>query len=273
MNPKWLVGSTVLHLLIVAGLVLYSPQELPIEEEPPYFELSMVAAEPAGIAVIKEQMKEKSLPKKLKKPSNITKAEETFGTKRVSSEQKLAIQATVTEIPTTNHTEKETVPVVAGGAKPIQTLSQTGSGTNSVVQETAVQEGSSGNKRNDNSNQSNGASAATNVNTGPPSSSETVSGSKNLVDHPPVPIYKLKPPYPVDAQNKGWTGRVRLSAVILVNGKVSKVEVVQSSGYAVLDEAAKKAYQKWKFKPALKDGKPVECPFDQAFNFNLEDLK
>jgi protein TonB len=54
------------------------------------------------------------------------------------------------------------------------------------------------------------------------------------------------------------------------DGKVDNIAVFNSSGYEILDDAAKKAARKWRFKPALKYGEPVRRQTKIWFNFNLE---
>ena len=66
-----------------------------------------------------------------------------------------------------------------------------------------------------------------------------------------------KPEYPANARAKGWEGTVRLQILISVEGQVEDVRIVGSSGYAELDEAARRAIQEWRFRPALQNGSPV----------------
>ena len=53
-------------------------------------------------------------------------------------------------------------------------------------------------------------------------------------------------------------GRVVLRMLVRSDGSVAQVNVVESSGSQVLDEAAVKAAVKWRFAPASRDGQPVE---------------
>ena len=66
-----------------------------------------------------------------------------------------------------------------------------------------------------------------------------------------------KPEYPANARSKGWEGTVRLQILVSVEGQVEDVRIVGSSGYAELDEAARRAIQEWRFRPALQNGSPV----------------
>ncbi len=58
------------------------------------------------------------------------------------------------------------------------------------------------------------------------------------------------PAYPLSARRRGQEGTVLLVAAIDQNGSAVKVDIEESSGYAVLDEAARKSVRLWRFKPA-----------------------
>ena len=71
------------------------------------------------------------------------------------------------------------------------------------------------------------------------------------------------PPRLVDAPSPSFTawpedksGVCVLSAIVELNGKTSNIRVVKSLSVGQ-DRLAIEAVKKWKFKPALKDGKPV----------------
>jgi pilus assembly protein CpaC len=50
--------------------------------------------------------------------------------------------------------------------------------------------------------------------------------------------------YPTEAKGTGWYGTTKLGIFITSDGKIKDIEVVQSSGYNLLDEAAKSAIKK-----------------------------
>lgn len=78
------------------------------------------------------------------------------------------------------------------------------------------------------------------------------------------------PPYPTIARRLGLEGRVMLRLTILADGKVSKAEVVTSSGRRDFDEAAQSwIVQNWTYQPAIRDGAPAASRAMAAVNFTL----
>lgn len=80
-------------------------------------------------------------------------------------------------------------------------------------------------------------------------------------------VQKPNPVYPPTARTLRQTGVVRMELVIDENGQVSEVQNL--SGPSLLQNAAKDAVRKWKFKPFLRDGQPVKATGFLSFNFNL----
>jgi protein TonB len=62
--------------------------------------------------------------------------------------------------------------------------------------------------------------------------------------------------YPLDAQNSGTEGTVRLRVEIDKNGFTRNIAVVQSAG-RFLDQSALAAVKKWRFSPSRKNNKPI----------------
>jgi periplasmic protein TonB len=77
-------------------------------------------------------------------------------------------------------------------------------------------------------------------------------------DIEPVPIYRPPdPPYPPMAREKMVAGEVILQVLVKLDGSTEVVRVVKSLPFCV--DAAKANARLWRWKPALKDGKPVEA--------------
>jgi protein TonB len=86
----------------------------------------------------------------------------------------------------------------------------------------------------------------------------STSGSNAGVgSRPPGYGDRAEPEYPALAVRRGYEGTTLLRVRVLEDGRVAVVEVKESSGYRILDEAALRAVRPWRFTPALMAGKPV----------------
>lgn len=86
----------------------------------------------------------------------------------------------------------------------------------------------------------------------------------------PLPDHSPAPAYPQSALRKGETGAVLLRVQVDAQGEPQGVAIITRSGSRELDRAAMEAVRKWKFQPALADGKPAEGSVDIPFEFNLQ---
>lgn len=76
---------------------------------------------------------------------------------------------------------------------------------------------------------------------------------------------RVNPSYPVFAKTAHVTGIVRVDLVIDEKGSV--VSAQSSTGPSMLRQAAIDASKRWKFRPAIRDGKPVSVSGFLNFNF------
>ena len=60
----------------------------------------------------------------------------------------------------------------------------------------------------------------------------------------------VEPEYPLLARRRGFEGRTLLKVEVLASGGSGNVDVISSSGHAILDNAALNAVRQWKFVPA-----------------------
>ena len=77
--------------------------------------------------------------------------------------------------------------------------------------------------------------------------------------------------YPREAAKRGVEGWACLEFTVTSEGEVENVEVlaVRPSGFS-FGRAAAKSVLKWKYKPKMKDGHPVDRPGVRlVINFNL----
>jgi len=88
-----------------------------------------------------------------------------------------------------------------------------------------------------------------------------------------VPRYRenTHPVYPLIARMRGYEGIVLLSVEIFANGRVGKLNIKRSSGYAVLDRSSLEAVRTWKFEPAKRANFPLTVTVDIPIRFYLND--
>jgi len=85
----------------------------------------------------------------------------------------------------------------------------------------------------------------------------------------PVDILeKPRPEYTADGRSMKIEGDVVLEMVFLANGSIQVNRVISGLGHG-LDEAAMRAAQQIKFKPAKRDGQPVDFPARVRIEFRL----
>jgi protein TonB len=73
----------------------------------------------------------------------------------------------------------------------------------------------------------------------------------------PQPISTPSPKYPAQALRNGERGTVMVSVEIGADGVPTDVGVAKSSGSRHLDRAAVDAVRRWRFRPAMADGRPT----------------
>jgi protein TonB len=89
----------------------------------------------------------------------------------------------------------------------------------------------------------------------------------------PVPIFKPEPPYTPQARKHKVEGTVVLSVGVDASGNVANVKLTGVSlskrvGEG-LEESAMQTVRTWKFKPALKEGKPVPVMVTVEVSFKI----
>ncbi|WP_223641238.1 energy transducer TonB [Corallococcus sp. EGB] len=89
------------------------------------------------------------------------------------------------------------------------------------------------------------------------------------VDSEPRLAGEVKIPYPDEARRAGIEGTVTLSITINTEGHVVAARVVSGPGYG-LDEAARDAILRFRFKPAIKGGEAVSTEMKYAYTFLLD---
>jgi protein TonB len=85
------------------------------------------------------------------------------------------------------------------------------------------------------------------------------------------PGYLRNPPprYPIEARRNGWEGSLMLRVQVSSRGIPEQVDVISSSGYGILDVAARDAVLRWRFNPARLAGQPVSAAVEIPVIFKL----
>lgn len=84
-------------------------------------------------------------------------------------------------------------------------------------------------------------------------------GGMNIAEGDYLPIVRVAPVYPSRALSRGLEGFVDLSFTVTTAGTVKDPIVIQSTS-KLFERAAIRAVLKFKYKPRVKDGVPVEVP-------------
>lgn len=90
-----------------------------------------------------------------------------------------------------------------------------------------------------------------------------------MIDQPPKPQRAIKPRYPSGARRRGEEGTVTLKVKISATGRTREVSVLNPSGFAELDDAAKRAVREARFTPGKYNGKTVESEAQLTIIFKL----
>jgi protein TonB len=95
--------------------------------------------------------------------------------------------------------------------------------------------------------------------------SPQIAHKAQLVSAPPPLVY------PAEAIKQNAIGKVSIRAQIDMYGKINQIEVIASSGYKVLDEAAIKWFRELSFKPANDGTSPINSIVSQTISFDLNE--
>jgi len=94
-------------------------------------------------------------------------------------------------------------------------------------------------------------------------------GVGGLFDGDIIPLQRIPPQYPRDAARNGITGWVQLEVLVNPDGTVRSARVLDAKPKGLFEAAAVQAVLRWKFKPKVVNGQPVEQKGAQRIEFNL----
>ena len=81
----------------------------------------------------------------------------------------------------------------------------------------------------------------------------------------------FQPPYPAAEQRAGQEGVVTVRVLIGVDGRVRQVEQVAAASDAFWRVTERQALGRWRFRPATRDGVPVEQWKTMTVRFRLQE--
>jgi TonB family protein len=84
----------------------------------------------------------------------------------------------------------------------------------------------------------------------------------------PELVHEVRPDYTEEARRRNLTGEVVLEIVVRSDGRVGTVRVLNGLG-AGLDQRAVEAVRQWRFRPARRQGTPVDVMVEVAVEFRL----
>jgi len=84
----------------------------------------------------------------------------------------------------------------------------------------------------------------------------------------PVVLYKVDPEFSEEARKAKYQGTVVLTIEVGEDGRPHRFHILQGLGLG-LDEKAVEAVSHWKFRPAMRNGRPVPAPATIEVNFRL----
>jgi protein TonB len=94
-------------------------------------------------------------------------------------------------------------------------------------------------------------------------------GAGGMFDGDIIPLQRIPPQYPRDAARNGITGWVQLEVLVNADGTVRSARVLEAKPKGMFEAAAVQAVLRWKFKPKVVNGQPVQQKGAQRIEFNL----
>jgi protein TonB len=86
---------------------------------------------------------------------------------------------------------------------------------------------------------------------------------------PPVVIDRVAPEYPHGAYVYSISGFLIVELIITKEGRVHSPRVLKPLAAVTLSYATLEAVRKWRFKPAMRDGQPIEVRFALTVNYKI----
>lgn len=85
-----------------------------------------------------------------------------------------------------------------------------------------------------------------------------------------IPLVRIAPQYPRQAARDRIEGYVVVEITVNPDGTVKSARPIEAKPRGVFESAAVQSVLRWKFRPKVEDGKPIEFKGIQRMEFNLE---
>lgn len=85
-----------------------------------------------------------------------------------------------------------------------------------------------------------------------------------------TPLVRINPQYPPRARRAGVEGYVKARLNVDVKGLVKSIEILESEPAGEFTKSVMRTLKRWKFKPKVVDGKPMEYSGTVTIEFKLE---
>lgn len=89
-------------------------------------------------------------------------------------------------------------------------------------------------------------------------------------DQPPMVTAQIPPPYPFLARRRGIEGWVRVRFLVDRQGQVRELTIVKAQPPGVFEDTVRRTLPRWRFRPGVKDGRPVDTWVETVIRFKLE---
>jgi len=89
-------------------------------------------------------------------------------------------------------------------------------------------------------------------------------------DTPLIVVKEVSPNYPVEAQFDDIEGTVALRIIVTREGKVTEPKIIKAVPPGYFEEAAIETIKQYEFKPATRNGKPVDTTVNMQIEFSLK---
>jgi protein TonB len=91
------------------------------------------------------------------------------------------------------------------------------------------------------------------------------------VDQEPRLVRRVNPMYPFQARKRGVEGKVKVKFLIDTQGHVSHLSIIKAEPAGVFDKSVLRAVRRWRFKPGMVEGKPVDTWVVLPLTFKLDE--